>query len=86
MLLGKGAQATRTKEPYVQPTFNMTVVLNDPAEPKNTASLELNGVKFVNWSFTLPEDDFVMEDASFKALTISVLDKIGNTKMAPKFA
>lgn len=85
LLLGRGAAATRAKEPYVQPTFNMTVSLNDPAQPNNTASLELNGVKFMNWSFSLPEDDFVMEDASFKALTISVLDTIGKTKMAPKF-
>lgn len=75
LLLGRGAAPTRISEPYVQPTFNMTVSLNDPAVPGNTASLELKGVKFQNWSFAMPEDDFVMENVAFQALTISVLDR-----------
>jgi hypothetical protein len=62
-------------EPYVQPTFNMTVSLNDPAVPGNTAGLELSGVKFQNWSYSLPEDDFVMENVDFRALTIRVSDR-----------
>jgi len=57
LLLGRGANPTALKEPYVQPTFNMTVVLNDPAVPGNSAGLELKGVKFMNWSYSLPEDD-----------------------------
>lgn len=77
LLLGRGANPTAVKEPYVQPTFNMTVVLNDPAVPGNSAGLELKGVKFMNWSYSLPEDDFVMENVKFKALTISVIDKEG---------
>ena len=48
--------------------------LNDPAVPGNTAGLELKGVKFQNWSYAMPEDDFVMENLSCKALTISVVD------------
>lgn len=75
LLLGKGAAPTSSPEPYVQPTFNMTVSLNDPAVPGNTASLELKGVKFMDWAYSLPENDFVMEDVSFKALTIRVVDK-----------
>jgi hypothetical protein len=75
LLQGRGAAPTSVAEPYVQPTFNMTVSLNDPAVPGNAAGLELKGVKFMNWSYSLPEADFVMENVTFKALSIRVLDK-----------
>jgi hypothetical protein len=75
LLQGQGSAPTAVPEPFVQPTFNMTVRLNDPAVPGNTVSLELKGVKFQNWSYSLPEDDFVMENVTFKALTIRVIDQ-----------
>ena len=75
LLQGRGAAPTSVAEPYVQPTFNMTVSLNDPAVPGNTAGLELKGVKFQNWAYALPEEDFVMENLTFRALAIRVLDK-----------
>jgi hypothetical protein len=73
LLLGRGVNTTAIPEPYVQPTFNMTVSLTDPAVPAR-AALELRGVKFRDWSYAMPEEDFVMENVSFKALTIRVLD------------
>ena len=76
LLLGKGAAPNNIAEPYVQPALNMTIALNDPAVPGNTASLELQGVKFQNWSYSLPEDDFVLEGATFKALAIRVVDRV----------
>lgn len=75
LLLGKGASSTNIAEPYVEPTFNMSVQLSNPEIPGTTVGLELNGVKFQNWSYVLPEDDFVLENVTFKALTISVVDK-----------
>lgn len=75
LLLGRGAAPTQIPEPYVQPTFNMTVSLSDPSVPGTSASLELKGVKFQNWAYRMPEDDFVMENVTFQALTISVLDR-----------
>lgn len=75
LLMGRGSAPSAIAEPFVQPTFNMTVALSDPAVPGNSVSLELKGVKFQNWSFTLPEDDFVLEKVSFKALTIRVVDR-----------
>jgi hypothetical protein len=75
LLQGRGSGPTSIAEPYVQPTFNMTVTLNDPAVPGNSATLELKGVKFQNWGYSLPEEDFVMENATFKALEIHVVDK-----------
>lgn len=74
LLLGRGAGPTSIAEPYVQPVFNMVVSLNDPAVPGNTAALALKGVKFENWAYSLPEEDFVMENMTFKALSISVQD------------
>ncbi|MFQ5420948.1 MAG: hypothetical protein ACE5EY_11380 [Anaerolineae bacterium] len=74
LLMGKGAGPNTTPEPYVHPTFNMTLALNDPAVPGNTASLEVKGVKFQSWAYALPEDDFVMENLAFKALAIRVID------------
>jgi hypothetical protein len=77
LLQGRGSAPTAIAEPYVQPAFNMTLGLNDPAHPGNTLSLELGGVKFQNWHYKLPEDDFVVEDLRFKALTIRVIDRAG---------
>jgi len=77
LLMGRGSAPTAIAEPYVQPSFIMTLRLNDPAHPGNTISLELGGVKFQNWHYTLPEDDFVVEDLRFKALTIRAIDREG---------
>jgi len=75
LLLGRGAAPNNIAEPYVQPVFNMVVSLNDPAVPGNTAALELKGVKLQNWGYVLPEEDFVMSNVTFKALSISVSDR-----------
>ena len=75
LLQGRGSAPTAIAEPYVQPTFNMLVNINNPAVPGNSAGLELKGVKLQNWSYSLPEEDFVMENVTFKALTIRVIDK-----------
>lgn len=91
LLMGRGSAPTNIAEPYVQPTFNITLALNDPAQPGNSVSLELKGVKFQDWSYALPEDDVVMENLTFKALTIRVLDRAAPagggeaTAQAPSF-
>lgn len=92
LLLGRGARPTQQPEPYVQPTFNMLLALNDPAVPGNRTSLELKGVQFENWAYTLPEDDFVLENLAFKALTISTINEEAPggggdaTALLPEFA
>jgi hypothetical protein len=75
MLLGRGASSTQAKEPYAQPVLNMVLRLQDPAVPGTSAELLLGAVKFENWALTVPEDDFVLENVAFKALSISVLDE-----------
>ncbi len=71
LLLGKGAATPPPTDGIVQPTFNIVLNLKNPAQPDNTSKVTIFGVKFDSWSFTLPEDDFVMEDVTFKAMRIS---------------
>ncbi|WP_020579059.1 hypothetical protein [Actinopolymorpha alba] len=78
LLLGRGVSPSALAEPYVQPAFSITLQLKDPARPANSLSLEIGGVRFQNWHFTLPEDEFVMENLCFKALTIRVVDREGS--------
>lgn len=78
LLQGRGSQATEVDEitsPYVQPTFNIDLEMKDPAFPGGSVRLSLEKVKFQSWSFAMPEDDFVMENVTFKALSIRVLDR-----------
>jgi hypothetical protein len=75
LLQGRGSRPTAEAEPFVQPAFNMNLTLNDPAVPGNTVSLALEGVKFQSWSLGMPEDDFVMENVTFRALAIRVNDR-----------
>lgn len=78
LLLGRGAAPTAVAEPYVQPSFTISLQLSDPARPGKTLSLEIGGVRFQNWHYTLPEDDFVVENLCFKALTVRVIDRDGD--------
>lgn len=71
LLLGQGAQSPPPTEAMAQPAFNVVINLKNPALPDNSNTITLFGVKFENWSFSLPEDDFVMESVSFKALRVS---------------
>jgi hypothetical protein len=77
LLLGRGVSPSAQAEPYVQPTFGITLRLSDPAHPGNSLTLEIAGVKFQNWHYSLPEDDFVLENLAFKALTVRVIDREG---------
>jgi hypothetical protein len=71
LLLGDGATSPPPNSNIPQPTFNLVISLNNPSLPDNSSTVTLFGVKFDSWSFTLPEDDFVMEGVTFKAMRIS---------------
>ncbi|HEY9604608.1 MAG TPA: hypothetical protein V6C85_23585 [Allocoleopsis sp.] len=95
LLQGRGSgpnQVDEVANPFVQPTFNMTIDLKDPAFSGNSAKLEIGKVKFQSWSYSLPEEDFVMENVTFKAISIRVLDSEAPgggggepTALAPQF-
>jgi hypothetical protein len=72
LLLGEAAQG-RPGGNWVQPAFNMTVRLTNPTnDAVNT--LTLHDVKLSHWVYQLPEDDFVLENATFHALYITSED------------
>ena len=74
LLLGDAAES-RPAGTFVNPSFNLDLRLENPARPGVTTSVTVHGVKIENWSYQIPEDDFVMEKVDFKALWISVEDK-----------
>jgi hypothetical protein len=71
LLLGDGAKSPPPNGTIAQPVFNIVINLKNPALPNNFAKLTIFGVKFESWSFQLPEDDFVMEGVTFRALRIT---------------
>jgi hypothetical protein len=75
LLLGRGANPNNIDEPYLQPSMLIHLLLQDPAVPGTRSVVNLEDVKLENWSYSLPEDDFVMEDVTFKALRIRVQDE-----------
>lgn len=77
LLLGDGATSPPPTGAIAQPSFNIVINLTNPAIPDNNSVLTVFGVKFESWNFRLPEDDFVMEAVSFRALRISSEEKGG---------
>lgn len=71
------AVTTAHDVPFAQPAFIMHLFLNDPAQTAST-NLVLYDVMFENWSFSLPEDDFVMESVTFQAIAIGVEEVEGD--------
>lgn len=96
LLLGRNGfltpdiNVTGSNNRYVQPAFNMKLSLKDPAvvSSDNVAiqsNLNIRGVKFQNWSYTLPENDFVIERVTFKALSVEIEDIEGAVTTGPVF-
>jgi hypothetical protein len=96
LLLGRNGfltpdvNATASGARYVQPAFNMKVSLRDPAVVGADnivvqSNLNIKGVKFQNWSYSLPENDFVVERISFKALSVEIEDIEGSVTVGPAF-
>jgi hypothetical protein len=71
LLLGEGAQSPPPAEGIPQPAFNIVINMTNPALPENSSRIILFGVKFESWNFNLPEDDFLLEEVSFRAMRIS---------------
>lgn len=71
LLLGDASKSPPPIGSIAQPSFNIVIQLKNPAIPSNSSTLTVFGVKFERWDFRLPEDDFVMESVTFKALRIS---------------
>ncbi len=76
LLLGEAA-SSRPPASWAQPAFNITVLVDNPALPGTRSSITLHEVKLDQWNYTMPEDDFVMESASFQALYLTTADEGG---------
>jgi hypothetical protein len=74
LMLGDGAGGTRPAGSFVSPTFNLSLRVENQGFPGNTATVTVHGVKLDSWSYDLPEDDFVLEQVTFRALWISATD------------
>lgn len=77
LMLGEGGAGTRPAGAFVSPTFNLSLRHENPALPGNASTVTVHGVKLDTWSYNMPEDDFVLEGATFKALWISAVDETG---------
>lgn len=74
LLLGEAAGG-RPAASWTQPAFNITVLVENPANPGVRATVTLHDVKIDTWSYGMPEDDFVMESVDFQALYITAADE-----------
>lgn len=74
LMLGEGADS-RPSESWVQPAFNITLLLQNVAEEGTRNTLTLHDVKLTNWVYEIPEDDFVMESVGFMAINATVQDE-----------
>jgi len=77
LMLGDGAAGTRPAGAFLSPTFNLSLLHENAANPGVSTAVTVHGVKLDGWSYNMPEDDFVMEGVSFKALWISSVDSEG---------
>jgi hypothetical protein len=77
LMLGEAAEKRPTAS-WVQPSFDITLLVQNPAVPGISNTLTIYGAKLTNWVYSLPEDDFVMESAAFQALYLTVADEAGS--------
>lgn len=76
MLLGEAA-SSRPGGTFISPSFNLSLRLENPAKAGTASTVTVYGVKLENWTFDIPEDDFVMEKVGFRALWVGLEDVEG---------
>lgn len=73
LMLGEAAGG-RPAGSWVQPAFNITILLDNPANEGQSNNLTIHGAKIDSWDYGIPEDDFVLESVGFQALFVTVED------------
>jgi hypothetical protein len=71
LLLGDGATSPPSGPSFVQPSFNLISTLRDQNNPTHSTKVTVFGVRFDNWTYTIPSDTFVMESVTFQAMRLS---------------
>lgn len=74
LMLGDAAD-NRPAGSFVSPSFNLSLQLLNPNLPDASATVTVMGVQLNEWSYSLPEDDFIMEQVGFRALWIKTEEK-----------
>ena len=74
LMLGDAAD-NRPAGTFVGPSFNLSLQLINAAFPDKSATVTVMGVQINEWNYNLPEDDFVMEKVSFRALWVKTEEK-----------
>ena len=74
LMLGDAADS-RPAGTFVSPSFNLSIRLENPSVAGLSSTVTVMGVKLEEWSYDLPEDDFAMEKANFRALWLKVEDQ-----------
>jgi hypothetical protein len=74
LLLGEAADG-RPAGNWAQPSFNITLLVENAAQPGTRNTLTLHDVKLESWAYTVPEDDFVAEAITFQALYATIADE-----------
>ncbi len=78
LMLGEaGASGSRPAGSFISPAFNLSLRMENAGFPGNSSTVTVYGVKLDSWSFNMPEDDFVMESVTYKALWVSAKDTGG---------
>jgi hypothetical protein len=83
LLLGRDANDGGSAT--IQPRFTLNLELKNPHFPDNLLKLVVTGVKFENWALRVPQDTFVMENVTFKAVDIRIKDKEAGSDIAVAF-
>ncbi len=74
LCLGEAA-SSRPAASWTQPAFNITLLLQNSALPDVRNTVTLHEVRIKNWTYRMPEQDFMMESVEFQALFMSVEDE-----------
>ena len=74
LMLGDAAD-NRPAGTFVGPSFNLSLQLINAALPDKSATVTVMGVQINEWNYNLPQDDFVMEKVSFRALWVKTEEK-----------
>jgi hypothetical protein len=74
LLLGEAADS-RPAASWTQPAFNITLLAQNAAAPDVRNTITIHDAKIDSWVYEVPEDDFLMESASFQALYLTVADE-----------
>ena len=79
LLMGRLAGAGNNEDNFpleLQPTFNMILDTTDIRQPGTVGTkVTIFDVRFDDWAVIVPEDDFIMENVTFKALRIEREEK-----------